>query len=74
MINVANELEGYNRQRAFDHAEDIYDTLMEIFKRSKRDNITTNKASDFQAEDRIKKIAGLKSFYTISKKSIFRNK
>ena len=73
LINVANELEGYNRQRAFDQAEGIYETLMEIFRRSNNDNIQTNKASDLQAEDRIKKMANLKSFYTISKKSIFRN-
>ena len=74
LINVANELEGYNRQRAFDQAEGIYDMLIEIFRRSNKDNIATNIASDFQAEDRINKMAGLKSFYTIKKKSIFKNR
>lgn len=74
LINVANELEGYNRQRAFDQAEGIYDTLMGVFRRSEKNGITTNKASDLQAEDRIKKMTDLKSYYTMNKKSIFRNK
>ncbi len=69
LINVSNELEGYNRERAFSQAEGIYDTLMEIFKRSKKDEIPTNKASDLQAEDRIKQIGELKSFYLPYKKS-----
>ena len=69
LINVSNELEGYNRDRAFSQAEGIYDTLMEIFKRSEKDEIPTNKASDLQAEDRIKQIGELKSFYLPYKKS-----
>ena len=40
-----------------------YDTLMNIFKRSKKESITTHSAAALQAEDRIKKIATLKSFY-----------
>ena len=69
LINVSNELEGYNRDRAFSQAEGIYETLMEIFQRSSSENISTNEASDRQAEDRINKISGLKSFYLPYKKS-----
>ncbi|MDP6853545.1 MAG: Glu/Leu/Phe/Val dehydrogenase [Candidatus Marinimicrobia bacterium] len=69
LINVSNELEGYNRERAFSQAEGIYDTLMEIFRRSNKEDISTNKASDLQAEDRIRKIGELKSFYLPYKKS-----
>ena len=69
LINVSNELEGYNRERAFSQAEGIYDTLMEIFHRSNMEEISTNEASDRQAEDRIKKIGELKSFYLPYKKS-----
>jgi len=69
LINVSNELEGYNRERAFSQAEGIYDTLMEIFHRSENENISTNKASDLQAEDRLKKIGELKSFYLPDKKT-----
>lgn len=69
LINVSNELEGYNRERAFSQAEGIYETLSEIFHRSNKEEISTNEASDRQAEDRIKKIGELKSFYLPYKKS-----
>ena len=69
LINVANELEGYDKEKAFNQAEKIYDTLMEIFKRSKQESITTHQAAALQAEDRIKKIATLKSFYLPYKKT-----
>ena len=69
LINVSNELEGYNRDRAFSQAEGIYDTLMEIFYRSEKEDISTNKASDLQAEDRLEKIGELKSFYLPDKKT-----
>ena len=39
LINVANELEGYDKEKAFNQAEKIYDTLMGIFKRSKKEQI-----------------------------------
>ena len=74
LINVSNELEGYNRQRAFDQAEGIYDVLRDIFRRSSEDDIPTNLASDRQAEDRINKMSRLKSFYNKNKKSVFRIK
>ena len=64
----------YNRQRAFDQAEGIYDILRDIFRRSKNDDITTNEASDLQAEDRIMKMARLKTFYNRKKKSVFKIK
>ena len=69
LINVANELEGYDKEKAFNQAEKIYDTLMEIFKRAKKESITTHSAAALQAEDRIKKIATLKSFYLPYKKT-----
>ena len=69
LINVANELEGYNKEKAFNQAEKIYETLMGVFKRAKTESITTNKAAALQAEDRIKKISTLKSFYLPYKKT-----
>jgi leucine dehydrogenase len=69
LINVANELEGYDKEKAFNQAEKIYETLMKIFKRSKKESITTHQAAALQAEDRIKKIATLKSFYLPYKKT-----
>ena len=69
LINVSNELEGYNQGRAFSQAEGIYDTLSEIFHRSKKEDISTNEASDREAEDRIRKIGELKTFYLPEKKT-----
>ena len=63
LINVYNELEGYNRERAFLQAEAIYDILMDIFYKSDKEGVPTNVASDLKAEERIHKIASLKSFY-----------
>ena len=68
LINVSNELEGYNRDRAFNQAEGIYDNLIGIFRRSDNDDIPTNKASDMQAMDRINKIGALKSFHLPNKR------
>ena len=63
LINVYNELNDYNRERAFSQAEAIYDILMDIFYKSDNENIPTTIASDRKAEERINKIASLKSFY-----------
>ena len=70
LINVYNELEGYNRDRAFSQAEAIYDVLMDIFYKSDSENITTSLASDRKAEERINKIASLKSFYLPNRRKI----
>ena len=69
LINVANELEGYDKEKAFNQAEKIYDTLMSVFKRATKESISTTEAASLQAEDRIKKIATLKSFYLPYKKT-----
>lgn len=72
LINVANELDGYNRDRAFKQAEGIYDTLMEIFKMSAAEGIPTNEASDRLAEERIKQVASIKTFYNSTGPKQFR--
>jgi leucine dehydrogenase len=53
VINVADELIGYNRDRAMKKVEGLYDSLMGIFNISKRDGIPTYKAADRLAEERI---------------------
>ena len=68
LINVSNELEGYNKERAFKQAEGIYDTLLSIFERSSEEGIPTNVASNRIAKDRISKISDLRSFYLPYKK------
>ncbi len=71
-IYTTNELEGYDRERAFKQAEGIYDTLMEIFKMSAEEGIPTNVASDHLAENRIRSVAKFKTCYTSTPRRVFR--
>ncbi len=63
LINVANELEGYHRERALQQADRIFDTLKRIFSIAKKDNILIHEASSQLAEERIKAIGHLKVFH-----------
>jgi leucine dehydrogenase len=63
LINVANELEGYQRDRALKQAERIYDMLKRIFLIAKSSNILTHQASSQLAEERLRAIGHLKIFH-----------
>ncbi len=70
LINVANEIDGYNRDRAFRQAEDgIYDTLLAIYKRSEDDGVTTHAAALKVAEKRMEDVSKLKNIY-LPKKNV----
>lgn len=56
VINVADELYGYNRERAMKRVETIYDSLTKIFKISKDENIPTYLAANRLAEERINSV------------------
>ena len=56
LMNVADELSGYNEERAMDKISTIYDNIAKVIEISKRDNIPTYKAADRMAEERIEKI------------------
>ncbi|WP_026906639.1 branched-chain amino acid dehydrogenase [Paucisalibacillus globulus] len=56
VINVADELNGYNQARAMKKVETIYDSLRKVFEISKRDNIPTYLAADRMAEERIESV------------------
>ncbi|WP_221261418.1 branched-chain amino acid dehydrogenase [Cerasibacillus quisquiliarum] len=53
VINVADELQGYNEERALKKVETIYHTLGRVFEISKRDQIPSYIAADRMAEERI---------------------
>lgn len=59
VINVADELVGYNQERAMKKVENIYDNLLRVFEISKENDIPTYVAADRMAEERIKKISKL---------------
>jgi leucine dehydrogenase len=61
LINVANELEGYNQERVKRQIEKIYYILKEIFEVSKREDIPTGVAANRVAEARIQSMLTLKN-------------
>ncbi|HUX47509.1 MAG TPA: Glu/Leu/Phe/Val dehydrogenase [Desulfosporosinus sp.] len=63
VINVADELEGYNYDRALVKVEMVYDNVAKVIEIAKRDNIPTYKAADRMAEERIDKIGRIRSNY-----------
>lgn len=61
LINVYNEyLGGYNRDRAYQQAEKIYDTLLRIYHMAGEKDITTQEAAIEVAEARINQVGNLK--------------
>ena len=63
LISVANELEGYARDRAMKQAEGIYDTIRRIFAISRQENIPTYEASNRLAEERIAQLGRIRNLY-----------
>lgn len=56
VINVADELKGYNRDRAMKKVEGIYDNVAKVFEIARRDGLSTNVAADRMAEERIENL------------------
>ena len=57
LINVADELIGYDRERALKRVEEIYRTLREVFRRARLDNVTPAEAANRTAEERIQAVS-----------------
>ena len=53
LINVYSEINGYDREKAITQTRKIYDTTLEIFSKSKKENITTYQAALKLAMERI---------------------
>jgi leucine dehydrogenase len=60
LINVANELEGYDHERAIKRAEAIYEILYRVLEKSEKENIPTHKAATLLAEERIRQVKRFK--------------
>ncbi|HWI64458.1 MAG TPA: Glu/Leu/Phe/Val dehydrogenase dimerization domain-containing protein [Symbiobacteriaceae bacterium] len=63
LIQVADELLGYNRDRAFRKTAEIYDRLLQIFDISRREQVPTYLAADRLAERRIARVGALNRIY-----------
>ncbi|WAA10471.1 Leu/Phe/Val dehydrogenase [Fervidibacillus albus] len=70
VINVADELYGYNRDRAMKKVEQVYTNLEKVFEISKRDRIPTYLAADRMAEERIERMRQTKSTFLPNEKHI----
>lgn len=70
VINVADELYGYNRDRAMKRVETIYSSLEKIFAISKQEDIPTYLAANRLAEQRIARVAKSRSQFLQNEKSI----
>lgn len=64
LINVAEELGGYNYERARKRVERIYDNVHNILDLAKAQNITPQRAADAVALERIQKIRPITDVYT----------
>ncbi|WJY28418.1 Leu/Phe/Val dehydrogenase [Sporosarcina trichiuri] len=70
VINVADELDGYNRERALKKVDTIYQTIEKIFAISKRDSIPSYVAADRLAEERIERVAKARNQFLQNEKSV----
>jgi leucine dehydrogenase len=61
VINVADELYGYNAERAMKKVETIYNNIEKVIEIAKRDGIPTYKAADRMAEERIERMRNSRS-------------
>jgi leucine dehydrogenase len=64
LINVADELEGYDKTRATKRVARIYDSVKRIIAISKRDKVPTNVAADTLALERIDAISSIERLHT----------
>ena len=70
VINVADELYGYNRERAMKRVETIYHSLEKIFAISKEQDIPTYLAANRLAEERIARVTKARSQFLKNEKNI----
>jgi leucine dehydrogenase len=64
LINVADELQGYNPERARVRVESVYRTLREIFEVARDRHISTSAAADAFALERVGKIGRVRLTWT----------
>ncbi|RDW21976.1 Leu/Phe/Val dehydrogenase [Oceanobacillus chungangensis] len=74
VINVADELTGYDQNRALRKVETIYDSLTKVFEISRRDNIPTYVAADRMAEERIQSVRNSRNQFLLNEHHILSRK
>lgn len=61
LIQVSEELGGYNRDRAYHRAHSIYDTLQSIFEIARQESISTTRAANILVERRIAELGAIQN-------------
>ena len=69
VINVADELEGYNSERAKKKIDNIYNIMLDLYATAERENIPSYVAADRMAEARINQMRQVKSTFLSNPKS-----
>jgi leucine dehydrogenase len=64
LINVANELEGYNQERALTHAKQVYGVLQAIFAKARQEKMMTWEAANCLAAERMAALRAMRQTYT----------
>ncbi len=64
LINVAIELQGYNRERAYQAVSMIYTNIENLFRIAERDSIPTWQAANRMGEERIRAIGNVRLPYS----------
>jgi leucine dehydrogenase len=72
LINVYNELEGYNQEKALSQAKGIYDIVKNILELAEREKIPTYVASNKIAEERMRQIGRIKQAYVSKSETVMR--
>ncbi|MEI3611765.1 Glu/Leu/Phe/Val family dehydrogenase [Pseudogracilibacillus sp. SO30301A] len=72
VINVADELQGYDRDRVMKKVESIYSILENVFEISRKKNIPTSVAADHLAEQRIHALRSSSKQFLPNNKHILR--
>ncbi|MDP2885814.1 MAG: Glu/Leu/Phe/Val dehydrogenase dimerization domain-containing protein [Ignavibacteria bacterium] len=72
LINVADEISGYNRERALVKVENIYSVLKEVMRVANKENITTGMAAARMAERRLDQAAKLRRRFVYTPSACYR--
>ncbi|WP_455565160.1 Leu/Phe/Val dehydrogenase [Kroppenstedtia eburnea] len=63
LIQVADELEGYNHERVMEKTRGIYDMLLRIYELSRREDLPTCRAADRLVLERLQRTTDLKRIF-----------
>lgn len=73
VLNVVDEMKGYNKERAMKTVESIYDTMEQLYILAREQNIPTHEAADRLAERRIETLGQIQKVFLKKEKYMYPN-